>query len=185
MANFNKDIPKYDVTKKNSGYNYGRLRKVHQDKDDVMVYFSDYKQTGKWLRKSKKLRKALDKETQRVLRSIKRYAPSGEGNISDAMKARFISKGGHFGDRMAFHLYVTGTAGENGGPGDTAGDQFLTSLRMSQFTEEAWKKRMSGKSTSPSEKSWMERALDSVSLRKEGRTYVGSPNSSRRETGNN
>lgn len=156
MANFKNPhgYPRYDVTKKNNGYNYARLRKAHQN-NTPFIYFSDYKATGEWMRGSPKLRKKLHMETVKIYRRLLSEVPRGEGtggHVENALKIRFLKHGGIYNDRMAFHIYAMRKK-----RGDI-GDQFYHAERRSQFSKEAWQKRKDG-DVLPNRSGWVDSAL--------------------------
>lgn len=157
MANFNKDIPWYDVTKKHTSRNTTRLRKAHQD-NTPFVYFSDYRETGKWMKESRRLRKQLHSETMKIYRALRAEIPRGEGtggHVENALRIRFLKHGGMFRDRMAFHIY-TMASGSN-----SLGDQFVHAERRSRFSKDAWAKRKSGAVVSD-RTGWVDSALGRV-----------------------
>lgn len=161
MANFNKDIPWYDVKYKKSSRNYARLRQAHQ-KNIPYEYFSDYRETGRWMKNSKQLRKALQSETMRIFRVLKSEIPRGEGtggHVENALRVRFLKHGGMFRDRMAFHIFAM-AKGNN-----SLGDQFIHAERRSRFSKEAWAARKEGETVS-NRAGWVDSALSRVAVEK-------------------
>lgn len=163
MANFNSDAPKWDKAFKNSSYNKRRLRNAHGSRKRDLIYFSDYRKTGGWLKNDRQLRKVLSSEARRIRRVLRSVVPTGtpeDGHVRDAIKVKMVKHGGIYRDRMAYHVYVD--AQGKGSPGD----QFLHAEFQSQFTREAWERRMLGKSTNANRAGWVETALTLTSLRK-------------------
>lgn len=169
MANFNRDAPSWDVRYKNNAQNRNRLKRAQTAAGGMgTIYFSDYKETGKWMKNDRKLRKVLGREARSLRNQLKSAVPRGEGtgghHVEDALKMRYLKHGGVYGDRMAYHVYVIGT----GEGGKTVGDSFLNAERASQFSKDAWKTRMAGGKVRPNRKGWVEQALNRSSIGVEG-----------------
>lgn len=137
MANF--DLPRHDWDVYRKARVKGHLEKQAATNHPGTMYFSNYIETGKYLRENKALQKAMFRETQRVHRSILSAIPKKEdgasSKIADQLKIRHLKRGGKDDDRMAYHIYVNVKK-----RGDAA-SQFISAQRASQFSKEAWQKR--------------------------------------------
>lgn len=141
MVNYDKPRHDWDISKK-TRYKE-RLKQQRETGSPNVMYSSDYIETGKFLRQDKGLKKALHRESSRLLRSTESAIGGGtqakdgvEGSFSNVLKLRHLKEGGKHGDRQAYHMYVNANPKTK-----NDGHRFISAQRASQFSKEAWRER--------------------------------------------